>query len=653
MLQPMRAPVVLILLAACSNGPHVIADYSRPKSLLDAPFPADDLFDGGRADVSGIPNPSNSISVEQVRALLADNHGFSTTGGVFFQISEPVDEGSLPSLADSVTKGSSAFIAAIDPQAPDYGVRYPVEVTFALTPSVYGVQNLVTLVPLQGMPLRANERYAAVLKTSVRAASGESLDAAPGSVLARYPDAVAAFDDLGIDKHDVAGLTAFRTGDPISDLARAREAALARPLPVIDAPLSLVDTFSDFCVYHTTIPMPDWQAGVPPFGALGGTWLFDGSGAPIFQRTETANLVVTIPRRPLPAAGYPLVVFVRTGGGGDRPLVDRGQQAAEGADAIEPGEGPARYLARAGFAGIQVDGPLGGLRNTTQQDEQFLTFNITNLGAMRDNVRESALELDVLAHVAIALHVDASACPGAAAADATFDPGHLAIMGHSMGSWIAPLAAAYEPLYRALILSGAGGSWIENIVWKQKPIAPKPIIETLVRAGDLRRDDPVLTWAQWALEAADPQVYGRLITREPPPGIKPRHVLMVQGIVDNYILPRIANATSLSIGLDLAGPELDTRVDPRLDGQLALGPALPLSGAAAVTLPTTSNIQLDDGRLATAVVTQRGEDGIEDGHEVLFQTDVPKHQYQCFLASWLATGAPSVPSDATRDAPCP
>jgi len=62
---------------------------------------------------------------------------------------------------------------------------------------------------------------------------------------------------------------------------------------------------------------------------------------------------------------------------------------------------------------------------------------------------------------------------------------------------------------------------------------------------------------------------------------------------------------------------------------------------------------LADDRVATAVVTQHAEDGLEDGHEVMYQTDVPKHQYQCFLASWLATGVPSVPTDAARDADCP
>jgi len=428
---PHEGAVVAIALAACSDdaGPHVLHDFSRAHNLFDAPFPADDLYDGTTADASRFPNPANSISVEQGRVLLGPNHGFALTGGVFFQISEPLDPTQLPAIADTVKATSSVVVAAIDRSAPDYAVRYPLEVTFQPTKTPYGAPNLLALVPLQGMPLRPNERYVAIVTTSLHAASGAALDAAPSSALKRFPDAVKALADLGVATSQVAGITSFTTGDPAADLARVRESALARPLPVIDAPFTRTDMFTDFCAYHTTIAMPDWQSGTPPFNADGGTWTFDASGAPIFQRTETANLVVTIPRKSLPTGGYPLVVFIRTGGGGDRPLVDRGVQPTEGADAIEPGEGPARYLARAGFAGIEVDGPVSGLRNTSGADEQFLTFNVGNLGAMRDNIRESAVELDVIAHVGIALHLDASDCPGAGGTSVGFDASHVAIMG--------------------------------------------------------------------------------------------------------------------------------------------------------------------------------------------------------------------------------
>jgi hypothetical protein len=604
-----------------------------------------------------LPNPQSVALIEQARALLADSDGFAASGGVFFQISEPIDPAGLPAIAASSAADSPTFLIGIDPSAPDYAVRYPLEVSFEAKGSQYGAPNLVALLPVQGMPLRPGTRYAAVITTAIRSAKGAPLERAPDGAFARFPDAVAALASAGVTKNEIAGLTAYTTGNPTAGLAVVRAAALARPLPTIDTPFVQTDLFTDFCAYHTTIDMPDWQSGTPPFSSSsdGGTWQFDASGAPIFQRTETANLVVTVPRSPMPAVGYPLMVFVRTGGGGDRPLVDRGQQAVEGGPPIEAGEGPARYFARAGFAAIEVDGPLGGLRNPNGGDEQFLTFNVGNLGAMRDNIRESAVELDVIAHVGVALHIDVADCPGSGGANVTFDASHVGIMGHSMGSWIEPLAVSAEPMFRVVLMSGAGGSWIENIMYKQKPTPVYEAIATFLQDGMLTADDPVMTFAQWALEPADPQLYGLAVVREPTAGAAPRHVLMMQGIVDDYILPRIANSTSLSFGLDLAGAELDTEADPRLADELAVGPLLPLvpvDARAAIGLPASANVHGAAGTV-TAVVTQHPEDGIEDGHEVVFQTDVPKHEYQCFLASWLATGMPSVPTDAARDAPCP
>jgi len=646
--------VALVLLAACDDstrGPHVLMDPARTTSYWDAPFPDDGLRAGAGVDLGGFPNPGDAPSVETLRGLLADNDGFALSGGVFFQISEPLDDSLLPGIADSVGEASPAFVIDLET-----GARSPLEVSFAAEASQYGAPNLLTLLPLQGVPLRPKTRYAAVVTTALRTAEGEPLAPATADETARWSAELAMLEAHGVDPAAIAGVTVFTTGDPAAQLAKVRAAVLARPLPVIDAPLSRTELFADYCVYETTIGMPDYQSGTPPFSTEGGTWQYDATGAPIVQRTSTSTLVVTVPRAAPPGAGFPLVVFVRAGGGGDRPLVDRGQHAVAGGPAIEAGEGPARYLARAGFAGLQVDGPLGGRRNLTMGDEQFLLFNVSNIAAMRDNVRENALELDVIAHVATTLHLDASDCPpaggvGAGPADVAFDQTRFALMGHSNGAWISPLAAAHEPLFRALLLSGAGGSWIANILYKKKPLAPYGVIASLLRVFELRADDPVMTLAQWALEPADPQVYGASIVRAAPAG-NPRHVLIAQGMVDNYILPRIANATNLSFGLDLAGPELDTAADPRLADQLALGPLLPLIGRRVIGLPATANVSVG-GRAVTAVVVHRPEDGLEDGHEAMFQTDAPKHAYQCFLASWLQAGTPTVPVDAGRDAPCP
>jgi hypothetical protein len=340
----------------------------------------------------------------------------------------------------------------------------------------------------------------------------------------------------------------------------------------------------------------------------------------------------------MPSGGYPTAIFVRTGGGGDRPLVDRGPQPATGEPATTPGTGPALHFAKAGWAGIQVDGPLGGLRNTTHQDEQFLIFNVTNPEALRDNIRQSALELIVLAHALPSFTVDTTGCAGAAASS-KLDGSKLAIMGHSMGATIAPLAVAHEPLLKAMILSGGGGSWIENVLYKRKPVEVRPVAELLLNytSRTLQAGDPVLTLVQWAAEPGDPQVYAHSIAS--------RNILMLQGIVDNYILPRIANSLSLPLGLDLAGDEIDTG-DPALDGQTPISALLPLAGRSQLSFPVSGNASG-----STAIVVQHRGDGIEDGHEVVFQTEPPKHQYRCFLAS-LLTGTPRVPAPGPADAAC-
>jgi hypothetical protein len=352
----------------------------------------------------------------------------------------------------------------------------------------------------------------------------------------------------------------------------------------------------------------------------------------------TARIVFTIPRAPMTTTGWPTDVFVRTGGGGDDPLVDRGPATDPTfMTPVAPGTGPARELARVGFAGVQIDGPLGGMRNTTNGDEDFLLFNVLNLSALRDNVRQSAMELSLLARALPSLTVDTHDCPGASAS-AAFDGAHLALMGHSMGAWIAPLALAFEPTFGAAVLSGAGGSYIANVMDKQKPLRVRPYAEILLDYNmdqrSLDAHDPALTILQWAAEPSDPQVYARRIL--------PRHVLMEQGIVDHYILPSIANSLSLALGLDAALPLYDAdSAEEQSLGQPPLATRLSLAGARTVALPTSSS-----------VVVQHPGDGIEDGHEVMFQTEAPKHQYRCFLQSF-ARGAPSVPADGAADDPCP
>ena len=646
------------------GGTRLVMDFASA-AFYDAPFPSEHRRrpDGG-VDLSGFPNPGDVDFVNRGLTLItAEADGFGSTSAITFRATGALS-GALPSALESVGEASPIRLIDVTAGAPQRLDGAPFTVDFRNDSGPFGAEDLLTLLPVQGMPLLAGHTYAAVVRRSLNNADGVPLGRSTAltallngerpSGLAEpayeaYRDALVALEEAGIPRNDVAGLAVFTTGDPTAGMREYAAAIRAEPLPTVALPIEAREVFDDYCVYESTLQMPVYQAGEPPFSAEGGGWARGPDGAPQVQALETARLVLTIPRSPAPAAGYPVAVFIRTGGGGDRPLVDRGVRTAPGEPSTDAGGGPARMFAAAGFVGVSVDGPHGGLRNVTGGDEQFLMFNVTNPHALRDNVRQSALELIRLVDVLEALTPDASACPGAAA-EAELDTSILALMGHSMGATIAPLVMAVEPRYRALILSGAGGSWIANIVHKKSPVDVKPLAEAIVGYGpqglELHEHDPVLSVLQWAGEAADPPVYGRsLITA--PGADAPRHVLMLQGIVDTYILPPIANATSLSIGLDLGGAPLDAG-HPDLTDLPALEPLLPLAGRARIELPAATN-----RAPATAIVVQHAEDGIEDGHEVAFQTDAPKYQYRCFLAALAAGEPPVVAAPAPLESPCP
>lgn len=649
--------------AAASCGPdepspslaEVKMSFVR-ESFFDAPFPSDDLrHEDGTLDLRAYPNPFDANTIASALTLISrDARGFGTTSGITFSLTGSIDPSRLPSYEESLTEGARVFVVDVDPASPTRGTRAPVAAFFDEDGGPRGAKNMLSILPFQGAPLRANTRYAAVVlrdvadpplrasDTMTRLVSGEAIDGLEGAARSEYDDAIATLVADGLRADSIAAVSVFTTDDPVRDMRRVAEHIVSEPRPVL-GDFALADTFDDYCVYETTVDVPDYQSGEPPYRSEGGAWQFDEAGTPIVQRRATSRLFVTLPKRAMPSEGFPGAVFVRTGGGGDRPLVDRGVQNAEGTT-LAAGAGPALQIARAGFAGVQIDGPLGGLRNTSGADEQFLVFNVFNGSALRDNVRESAVELVWLAHLLDDVRIDASGCDGLGERDVAIDTRELALIGHSMGASIAPLAAAFEPRYRALVLSGAGASWIENVMHKEKPLLVRPAFELLFAYSGRRRltaHDPALSLVQWAAEPADAQVYAPLLRESS------RHVLMFQGVVDHYITPDIANALSVPLGLDLAGVALD-ETDPEVADQTPLSTTFALSGRSQIGLPAASN-----AGDATAVVVQYASDGVQDAHEVFFQRAEPRRQFECFLST-MKNGAPVVVNTTERPAgePC-
>ena len=645
--------------AADDAGTIFRFDLAEEAEFWSSPLPSET-----RRDASGAmtwrgfaPEPRDIVA--QMLAVLAGNtEGAGLTSTIYLPTTGALATSGLPDAHASTRADSPVWLVAVDRTSPGYGKRHPVVVG---APEQRGpsARHALAILPYQGLPLEPETTYAAVAFRALRDAAGApmgrskaiaelALGQAPAGMRegarAAYRDALGALRELGADPAQIAGLTVFRTWRPTSVLVRAHAAARAS-VPAPEAPFRRGEVFDDYCVYASTIAMPVYQRGTPPYQSEGGDWVLGGDGAPMLQAHERANFVVTVPR--VRGAGLvPLVVFSRTGGGGERPLVDRGVRDASGR-VLVPGSGLGRTFAQAGWAGASIDGPHGGLRNVTHMDEQLLIFNVLNPVAMRDNVRQSALELALTAYILEGVAIDASDCPARAgspspaATAVRFDTTRLALMGHSMGGTIAPLAMAVEPRYQALLLSGAGGSWLENVLHKKKPLEVRGFAEALV-GHELGAHDVELMLLQWAGEAADPPVYTPAIAR----GANPRSILMVQGIVDHYILPAIANATTLSAGLDVGGEAIDAST-PELAAFDPIESVLDFSGRTRLALPARGN-----AGQATAIVVQERQDGVEDGHEVVFQTAAPKRQIRCFLRALAAGEVPVVVGRGAEDAPC-
>jgi hypothetical protein len=142
-----------------------------------------------------------------------------------------------------------------------------------------------------------------------------------------------------------------------------------------------------------------------------------------------------------------------------------------------------------------------------------------------------------------------------------------------------------------------------------------------------------------AWEIAEPLASMARLARRPLPGLPARHIYEPVGKDDEYFPISIFDAAALAYGNQQAGPA----VWPSLQEALALDG---LGGLASY--PVSAN---QGGK--TRVVVQFEGDGIVDSHYIYRQLETVKHQYGCFLASYVRDGVPTVPAPGALDAPCP
>ena len=638
------------------------------EDFFDLPFPSDlRRRPDGSLDFTDWPGAmANDVLGKWLPAAEELVDGWGVTSGVFVFLTGAIDEGTLPSDPHETIwqEGGAAppiFLIDVDPSSPERGRTWPLELRFRDEDATLTPGHRLAAIPLFGLTRRPLTRYALVLTDSVRSVDAEPLSRpmaldwllAGAAVTDRYDrqvdpapyvEAAAWLKERGLETEHIASLTLFTTGDPGARLRQLAEWGYGLPTPAVKEPgLTLGEVYDDFVVLEGRHSAPLYQAGERPYEEEGGEILFGEDGEPEIQEQQWVRFNVTIPRGPMPAGGWPMMLYMHGSGGDWRQVIDRGVDET-------PGTGPALVAARHGVAAMGFDFPLHGDRSDPPDTTGLYLYNLLgNPRATVDNFIVSAVELTLRVRLIQEMTVDPALAPEyldpGAAPDGLirFDGGAVTAMGQSMGSTIGVPFATLDKNVAALMLSGSGGVLVEIGATAVEPFPLKGPLELLLGYGpgeEVDRFDPVLHLLQHYWDLVDPVAHARYVIDEPLPGVPPKHVYQSSGLEDGYFSTRARAALSVALGLDALEPVLEP----------ALTELLAYRGHGAVSGPVTGNLA---GGSITGTVTQHEPAAPGKGHYVSFMRDDAKAHYGCFVRSVWQQDVPTVKTIEGALAGCP
>lgn len=605
--------LVPLLLVGCGPllgvGPRPIVEGP---GFYDRPFPDDRRTVSGAPDLSGYPHLDDTPLLQAYIDEASRLDGFGTTSPIHLRFDGPLDPDRLPSMQESCTARSSVLLVDIDADSPSFGRPVPFLWQVQAEPTRWQPENLLTIQPVWGVPLRAATRYAVLITRELarpprgfddELESGRRLRAVRDWVFSQRSDAER------VELDELAYAFTFTTQDPSLELARIvhRQQGFL-DTGVVDPRVHEHARYDGFSVHRSTLRLPQWQRGEPPFHE-GGAFTFD-DGWPELVRMEEAVYGIALPDGTPPSSGWPLVLFLH----GTGSTWESWQR--DGADDI------AGRLADRGIASLSVSLPLHGDRSAGGIPE-LITFNLLNPESARTNFRQSAAEIAWLAQVFTDRQWELETDEGRTIA---LDPDRVAYMGHSQGAVTGAIAAPFlPPEVTAVVLSGAGGGLSVSAV--QRDAGDIDIQALLAEAlslepgEELSETHPVIGLVQMLGDATDPLNYAPHWHQDEPwwPAA-PRDVLMFEGTHDPYTPSETIRALAGAGGQ----PHLGDR-SVRSPVQTLQGLHQPGSG------PFEQNLRAwDGGRVTGGVLQYPG-----GGHFVVFQERSAEAAYLDFLESAL------------------
>lgn len=656
------------------------ADFTSPDHFFDFPWPSDlRLSAAGTPDLTGIPNPTLSQVFEGLRTVAQENTGYPAVPVAWFRFTADLAP-RAPSDVVAADPSSPILLVDVDAASSTPGKLLPT-VAETIASDTYVPDGVLAVGPRPGIVLEPKHQYAYVVMRSVQDANGAPLDVAPALAAALaggsdpvgtlYASVPPALKTAGVDVTQVAAATVFTTGDVVADLAALSTKVLAAysvDVTNVAVDPDVLDTNARFCELQAQVTYPQFQTGAPPYDT-GGLFQLDATGMPVKQRDEVAPVTITLPKQPMPAGGYPLIVFFHGTGGVTTAIADRGPwrpetdtancpigQALDTWNGVTgcntPGQGPAWVNAARGFAMAASALPVNPQRYPAGQNSNLPEYlNINNVAATRDIFRQGVLEERMFFDALKRLTIDpatVAACTGlslpAGETAYHFKDDPLLAQGQSMGAMYTNMIGAVEPRIKAVVPTGAGGYWSYFILESQFfPNVKGDLGLLLGLRGSFSHLHPALHVAQLALEPVDPIVYMPRLGRDPLPGHPVRPVYEPHGKGDSYFPTDVQDACAMAYGHKEAG---DT-VWPTMQ------PALALEGLdGIIPYPVSNDVTSRAGGKYTGVVVQYEGDGVYDPHAIYSQLDSVKYQYGCFFQTFLATGTAVVPAPADYSVPC-
>jgi hypothetical protein len=657
--------------SGCSSGdsgPPVTALYIVPRSpdalqeerFFDHPWPSDLRIEAGAPRLRGFYNPRGLPIIQSyIDAMDGKLDGFSPAAAGFLRFDGPIDASTLPATPTAALAEDAAVqLVDVDPASPERGKRSRISLQWREDEGVYLRANTLSFMPTVGFPLRPHTRYALVVTDKVRGKQGGELrpsadlmtmvgrTQAPTAALAEarkvIAPAIAALAEAGIDKYRIVHLAVFTTADPVRELFAVRDhLRKSFPAPTVlsgqwRAKKSLAKLTEYIGAYG---PSPNYQDGKLPFRKAGDGGQFKiERGEPRVVDTFSPRFSLTVPDAaacPMPAAGYPVVLYAH-GTGGDYESYVRDGTATALAERCVAAMGTDQI-----FHGTRPGAPPDGDESTIQ----LLFFNFENPVAARTNGRQSAIDEVQRARLFTESRLTVPASVSVTSREVYFDPARVMFFGHSQGGLNGPLYLAADDSARGGVLSGSGALITIGLLEKTKPA---PSVSALVKtlflglSGDEAEEanefHPIISLAQSIVDVVDPIHYGRFIAGEPREGFAPKSVYMTEGINpdgtgDSYAPPHGIEAHALAIGLPLQVPF------ERIISELSWG------GAGKTTIPKGGlSGNLARGTASGVLAQWAVPADAGDGHFVVFRVPSARAQAAQFIRNLADDARGRVPS---------